>query len=172
MLGNQITGLALGTASTDAVNKSQLDLKVTANTLITPKTATKITFDEKGLVLVGENLLATDLPSHNHAISDVTGLQSALDGKSSTSHIHAISDVTGLQSALDRGQFRLATCTTAQATVAKVVDLSGYTLNQGDIIQILFTYAAVASATINVNGVGAKIWWFSYIHHHHGVLVK
>lgn len=39
--------------------------------------------------------------SHTHAISDVTGLQTALDGKAASSHTHAISDVTGLQSALD-----------------------------------------------------------------------
>ena len=39
--------------------------------------------------------------SHSHAISDVTGLQTALDGKAASSHSHAISDVTGLQTALD-----------------------------------------------------------------------
>lgn len=39
--------------------------------------------------------------THSHAISDVTGLQTALDGKASSSHSHAISDVTGLQTALD-----------------------------------------------------------------------
>jgi hypothetical protein len=39
--------------------------------------------------------------SHTHAIADVTGLQTALDGKSATSHTHAIADVTGLQTALD-----------------------------------------------------------------------
>ncbi|MDN2578959.1 hypothetical protein [Aquibium sp. ELW1220] len=39
--------------------------------------------------------------SHSHAISDVTGLQTALDGKAASSHTHGISDVTGLQTALD-----------------------------------------------------------------------
>jgi len=39
--------------------------------------------------------------SHTHAISDVTDLQRALDGKAASSHTHAISDVTGLQTALD-----------------------------------------------------------------------
>ena len=39
--------------------------------------------------------------SHSHAIADVTGLQTALDGKASATHAHAISDVTGLQTALD-----------------------------------------------------------------------
>lgn len=39
--------------------------------------------------------------SHAHAIGDVTGLQTALDGKASSTHAHAIADVTGLQAALD-----------------------------------------------------------------------
>ena len=39
--------------------------------------------------------------SHNHIISNIDGLQSALDGKSATGHTHTIANVTGLQSALD-----------------------------------------------------------------------
>ena len=39
--------------------------------------------------------------SHTHAISDVTNLQTSLDGKASSSHTHAISDVTNLQTSLD-----------------------------------------------------------------------
>lgn len=39
--------------------------------------------------------------SHTHAISDVTGLQTALDGKAASSHTHTIAQVTGLQTALD-----------------------------------------------------------------------
>ena len=38
---------------------------------------------------------------HTHVIGDVTGLQTALDGKAPTSHTHVIGDVTGLQDALD-----------------------------------------------------------------------
>jgi Phage tail repeat like/Chaperone of endosialidase len=45
---------------------------------------------------------ATFPPSaHAHPISDVTNLQTTLDGKAPTSHTHAISGVTGLQTALD-----------------------------------------------------------------------
>src|SRR5690554_3052207 len=39
--------------------------------------------------------------SHNHAIGNVTGLETALDGKAPASHNHAIANVTGLQAALD-----------------------------------------------------------------------
>lgn len=39
--------------------------------------------------------------AHAHIIGDVTGLQTALDGKSAVGHGHVISDTTGLQTALD-----------------------------------------------------------------------
>jgi hypothetical protein len=39
--------------------------------------------------------------AHTHAIADVTGLQTTLDGKAETSHTHTIANVTGLQTALD-----------------------------------------------------------------------
>jgi hypothetical protein len=48
--------------------------------------------------------------SHSHIIGDVTGLQTALDGKQASgsyaaaSHSHIIADVTGLQTALDGKQ--------------------------------------------------------------------
>jgi hypothetical protein len=39
--------------------------------------------------------------AHTHAISEVTDLQGALDGKAAASHTHSISEVTGLQGELD-----------------------------------------------------------------------
>jgi hypothetical protein len=42
--------------------------------------------------------------THTHAISDTTGLQTALDGKAAASHTHTIANVTGLQTALDGKQ--------------------------------------------------------------------
>lgn len=39
--------------------------------------------------------------SHSHVIADVTGLQTAIDGKAAADHSHDIDDVTGLQTALD-----------------------------------------------------------------------
>ncbi len=45
---------------------------------------------------------STFTPSaHTHTISNITGLQDALNGKAAASHIHTIDNVTGLQSALD-----------------------------------------------------------------------
>lgn len=67
---------------------------------------------------------STFAPSaHAHPISDVTGLQAALDGKSATSHTHTraqitdfahthvIGDTTGLQAALDAKQATLVSGT-------------------------------------------------------------
>lgn len=52
-----------------------------------------------------QNIAGDTFARANHtgsqAISTITGLQSALDGKASSSHTHSISDTTGLQSALD-----------------------------------------------------------------------
>lgn len=39
--------------------------------------------------------------SHTHTVANVTGLQTALDGKAGASHVHTIANVTGLQTALD-----------------------------------------------------------------------
>lgn len=48
------------------------------------------------------------------------------------------------------------TCTTAAATVAKVVTLTNYSLVVNGIVSVKFTYAVPASATLNINSKGAK----------------
>lgn len=48
------------------------------------------------------------------------------------------------------------TCSTAEATAAKVVTLSSYALVTGGIVAVKFTYGLCASATLNVNSKGAK----------------
>lgn len=65
--------------------------------------------------------------SHSHTISDVTGLQTALDSKQASgsyaaaSHGHAISDVTGLQAALDA---KIATSAIGSSVQAYDADLA------------------------------------------------
>lgn len=49
-----------------------------------------------------------------------------------------------------------ATCTTAEATTAKVGTLSSYSLSTGGIVAVKFTYAVPASSTLNINSKGAK----------------
>lgn len=53
------------------------------------------------------------------------------------------------------------TCSTAAATVAKVVTLSNYELVVGGVIAVKFTYAVPASTTMNINSKGAKAIYHS-----------
>ena len=48
------------------------------------------------------------------------------------------------------------TCETAEATAAKVVTLSNYTLVKNGTVSVKFTYAVPAEATMNINSKGAK----------------
>ena len=48
------------------------------------------------------------------------------------------------------------TCTTAEATAAKAVALSGYTLTTHGFVTVKFTNAVPANATLNINSKGAK----------------
>jgi hypothetical protein len=78
--------------------------------------------------------------SHTHSIANVTGLQTALDGKQASGsyaasvHTHAISDVTGLQTALAGKQ--------AQLNGTGFVKVSGTTVSYDN-----STYLTTASAT-------------------------
>lgn len=70
--------------------------------------AKKIFTDESLSTLVSEIKGYTDSAvstkankTHDHAISDVSGLQSALDGKSALGHTHNISEVNELSSTLN-----------------------------------------------------------------------
>ena len=47
-------------------------------------------------------------------------------------------------------------CSTAAATTAKTVAIDGFELVVGQLVTVQFTYAVPASATLNVNGTGAK----------------
>lgn len=70
--------------------------------------------------------------AHVHAITDVSGLQSALDGKSDVAHAHVISDVTGLEVALDSKQ-DIISGATGSFTYVKTVDFVGQTVTTGTI---------------------------------------
>ena len=62
-----------------AAVKNTADAAVVANKDITAGTATKITYDAKGLITKGENLAVSDIPTLG--ISKIDGLQDALDSK-------------------------------------------------------------------------------------------
>lgn len=52
------------------------------------------------------------------------------------------------------------TCSTAEATAAKVVTLSSYSLVSGGVVTVKFTNAVPASATMNINSKGAKAIYY------------
>ena len=87
-------------AATDH-NHDRQYLKLAGGTLTGSLTAPSIAVT--GSITEGGTSLSSKYAakSHSHAMSDVTGLQSALDGKAASSHTHAVSDVTGLQDSLD-----------------------------------------------------------------------
>lgn len=98
------------TGTVSGITKSMVGLGNVDNTSDASKpisTATQTALDGKAAT------------SHTHAIADVTGLQSALDGKqaagsyAAATHTHAISDVTGLQTALDGKQKTITSGTAA-----------------------------------------------------------
>ena len=56
--------------------------------------------------------------------------------------------------------FGYGTCSTAAATAAKVVTLSGYTLVTNGTVSVKFTNDVPANATMNINSKGAKNIWY------------
>ena len=93
-----------------------------------------------------------------------TAINELNNNKADKVHNHAISDVTNLQTTLDtmnenlRNNTWYGTCSTAAATTEKVVATANgdFELETGNIIYVLFTYASCVNATLNVDGKGAK----------------
>jgi hypothetical protein len=95
--------------------------------------------------------------AHVHIVADITGLQTALDGKASTSHthtgvyaplahVHLIADITGLQAALD--------AKAATAHVHAAADTTSGTFGDARISQSSVTQhqAALSIATTQLTG--------------------
>jgi hypothetical protein len=97
-----------------------------------PDTHTHGISDVTGLQTALDGKAAT---GHGHSIADVSGLQTALDGKAASVHGHAIGDVTGLQTALDAKASSVHTHAIADVTgLQTVLDAaSGTPLNQATI---------------------------------------
>lgn len=134
----------------DAIETVQTSLSTILVNDLTTGGATKALTAEQGVTLKGLiDSLTTVISgkantSHTHSISDITNLQSALDGKqvagsyANATHTHGIMDITGLQLALDAKQplTTVLTNTTASFTTADKTKLdgieSGATANSSD----------------------------------------
>ena len=96
--------------------------------------------------------------------ADVTGLQSALDGKLSTTGNAASAskwasarNINGLSVDGTANRVNFGTCSTAAGTAAKTVDCAGFALVTGAEITVKFTVTnTAANPTLNVNNTGAK----------------
>ena len=82
-----------GTSEVLAVNPKQLATKVTANAAITAGTATKITYDSKGLITAGTTLSASDIPD----ISSTYVLQTAVGANNGVASLGADGKVPSSQ---------------------------------------------------------------------------
>lgn len=88
-----------GTDTVRAINAKQLATKVTANAAITGATKCKITYDAKGLVTAGANLIASDIPdlSATYVLQAAVGANSGIaqlgaDGKVPSSQLPSYVD--------------------------------------------------------------------------------
>jgi len=70
------------------------------------------------------NTLTLSVGSHTQAISTVTGLQAALDGKAAETHTHAIADVTDLAAALAGRPTSNISATAGAAAITNIVAIS------------------------------------------------
>jgi hypothetical protein len=107
------TSLAYGVASASGGTTVEWTDVLNKPSTFTPSSHTHAISDVTSLQTSLDGKAAT---SHSHAISDVTSLQTSLDGKAATSHTHAISDTTGLQTALDGKAATSHTHTISQIT--------------------------------------------------------
>lgn len=62
--------------------------------------------------------------SHTHPISEVTNLQTELNGKAASSHTHAIGDITNLQTSLDNKVSSITTGITGADQITNMVSLT------------------------------------------------
>ena len=93
--------------------------------------------------------VTNDLANHQsgshtnaHQISNISGLQTALNGKANSVHTHSIADVTGLQTALN----------------GKQDVISGYTGNVSVVVGVDFTAETITTVEIKiVNGIITEI---------------
>ena len=156
------TEASTGTATTLAVNPKQLATKVTANGAITAATKCKITYDAKGLVTAGADLVENDIPSlHLSKITDITASAAevnVLDGiTATTAELNYCDGVTSnIQTQIDNKVTKNSNITAATKCKitydAKGLVTAGADLTTSDIPDLSATYVP-QTAVGAANGV-------------------
>lgn len=96
--------------------------------------------------------------AHDHSISDVTGLQAALDGKSESTHGHPIGKITGLQEALngksDTGHgHKIADITGLQASLNSKLGATSNAVSASKLAAAFgLTLGGDLTGTVNIDG--------------------
>lgn len=112
-------------------------------------------YNGKYAVILGNG--ANDLSRSNAATIDWDG-NAWFDGEVSADEVSATDSNDVVHNLTEKTRAWYARCYTTAATAAKTVTLSGFNLQAGVIVYILFTYTNTANnATLNVNGTGAYL---------------
>lgn len=96
-----VKGIAASTPTTPALTQTATYFEIPIYKATVSNTSTVTLVDERSLIYTNVELLNL-INSHTQAISTITGLQAALDGKAAVSHSQAISTITNLQTVLDQ----------------------------------------------------------------------
>ena len=158
-----VIGSSANYARADHVHPVQTSVSGNAGTAT--KLASKVTIDgvefdgSANITLPAKHpdiTLSTDSTSTATASAGTTF--TAIDSitKDGDGHVTKVNTKTVTVAANAANGFGYGTCSTAEATTAKVGTLSGYALKTGSSVSIRFTYAVPASATLNINSTGAK----------------
>jgi hypothetical protein len=86
------TASTISDFDTEVSNNTTVVNKVDKNTDITGATKTKITYDTKGLVITGADLVESDIPTLSQ--SKITNLTTDLSNKSDNTHNHNLNNLT------------------------------------------------------------------------------
>lgn len=179
-----------GTASLSATHVSASTLTADSGTF-TNLTVVSAFFDATSIeasaiatssITVGGSAVA--LVGHTHPASEVTGLQSVLDGLSSTyalaSHSHAISDITNLSTVLtgitsssvekdtvtaDIGYFRLLSVSGSANFAVNTVSANAVTVNGTEVALSGHTHSVA-----DIDGLSTALGGFASSGHTHGEL--
>lgn len=138
-------------ATNDKITISSTDQSVTAvENHYTPATDSSAEKDASGGA-------ATQLPTSSNGtlVQVVTGVQMDAKGHVTGVVSKGLWSPNNTYNNASMGQ-GYGTCSTAEATAAKVVTLANYVLATGGVVAVKFTYGLCASATLNINGKGAK----------------
>ena len=176
--GNVVTGIAVDghkitvTKGITALTAHQtipdvtVDVPTTGNAL-TGATAAghKITFT-KGTFLTAHPAISKSADDTTTSSPEFGGTFTAISGvtRDGNGHVTKITtktvSVPSVVNASTNG-IGYGTCTTAAATTAKTATLNNYVLKTNGIVAIRFTYGVPASATLNINGKGAKAIYYN-----------